>query len=312
MGPLLEIINIVLPVFVIIGLGYFLGLRRFFPPPTITHLSRFVFYVSGPALLFRGAAGTRLVGIQDLGIIGAVSVVSILLVAAVYGFSSRLAPARRGVFTQGAYRSNMVFFGLPVIANAFGDEGLTQVALMVGFTIPLYNFLAVAVLVFSQGRTAGTLAQLRLALKSVVTNPLVLACAAGMLVSGTHLPVPASLDRAAELVGRVALPLALIVLGLSLNLKQLRGSLGLTLGASLIKLGLYPALIYLVLRWWGLSGVQLQAQVLLMTSPTAVASYIMAVEMKGDGQLASAIVIGSTLLSLVTISVWLALFQWLG
>ena len=81
---------------------------------------------------------------------------------------------------------------------------------------------------------------------------------------------------------------------------------------SLIKLVLYPALIYLSLGMFGVSGVERQFVVLIYATPTAVVSAVMAQEMKGDEQLAAAIVIGTTVASLFTISAWLALFKLAG
>jgi predicted permease len=80
---------------------------------------------------------------------------------------------------------------------------------------------------------------------------------------------------------------------------------------SVMKLVVYPALVYAGLRMLNVKGVDLEVPVLLMATPTAVVSYIMAKEMDGDERLAGAIIIGSTTASIFTISAWLVLFRFM-
>ena len=138
---------------------------------------------------------------------------------------------------------------------------------------------------------------------------MILGCAAGILCSALEVVFPASLDRALALVGRIALPLALIAVGAGLDFGKLRAELAAASLVALLKLGAYPGLAYLGLRAIGLAGADLEVPVLIMASPTAVVSYIMAREMQGDEQLAGAIVMGTTTYSLLTVSVWLYLLH---
>ena len=96
------------------------------------------------------------------------------------------------------------------------------------------------------------------------------------------------------------------------DLKRVRPELAPALLVSVLKLVLYPAASCAALYALGLRGMSLEIPLLLLASPTAVVSHIMAREMKGDEQLSGAIVIGSTLLSLFSISAWLAFFQWIN
>jgi predicted permease len=134
----------------------------------------------------------------------------------------------------------------------------------------------------------------------------------GVLFSALSLPIPASIDRSLELVARMALPAALLSVGASMDLGRVRTEILPTAATSFIKLIVYPALIYLCLGMFGVTGMERQFVVLIYAAPTAVVSAIMAQEMKGDEQLAAAIVIGSTIASLFTISAWIALFRLTG
>jgi len=303
-------VNIVLPVFLVIGLGWWLRVRRFLAPETVAGLSRLVFYVAAPLLLLRSLARTPLdLGVQ-LPVIGTMAGASALVAAATYLAVRSARPSRRGVLAQGAHRSNMVFFGLPVVVNAYGEQAVGVVALLIGFTVIVYNLLAVLLLTLPhRGVSARDAAVWRDTLARMARNPLILGCAGGVLLSSLHVTLPWAVDRSLELVGRTALPLALLALGADLDPGRLRLELGPALGVASVKLIVYPALVWAGLHHLGMEGTALQAPVLLAASPTAVVSFIMAREMGGDGRLAGAIVIGTTLLSLVTVVGWLLCFH---
>jgi len=312
MSTLLEIVAIILPVFLVIGLGFFLGRIRFLTLEVNTALSRLVFYVAAPVLLFQGTAVSPLSETVHLDAIAVIVGVTLLFVAITYLGCARLAPARRGVVTQGAHRSNMVFVGLPVVINAFGPDALGPAAVMIGIVVVVYNFIAVVVLVLPHARSEGQVDPGRIwgrTLLKILRNPLILGSGAGLLCSGLGVGLPIALDRSLELVGRIALPLALLSVGVGLDPSRLRSEVGATALVGLGKLVLYPALIFAGLWILGERDTDLWIPVLIMATPTAVVSFIMAQEMKGDENLAGAIVIGTTVASLVTISGWLAIWR---
>ncbi len=306
----MELLNIVLPIFLVIALGYGLRVGRMITPENDAALSRLVFNVSAPALLLRSTARTPLTEAADLRSLGVLVTTTVVLAGAVYLAARRESPARRGVFAQGSHRSNMVFVGLPVVANAYGEEGLAAGAVIIGVMVVLYNLLAVFLLTLPhQARSARSLAIWTDAAARSLRNPLILGCAGGMIWSASGLGMPQAIDRTLDLVGRVALPVALLSVGAGLDLRLLRAELATTALASAVKLALYPAAVWLALRAAGLSGFALAVPVLLMASPTAVVSYVMAREMQGDERLAGAIIIGTTVISLATYLGWLVLLR---
>lgn len=310
MNEIFEIVNIVLPVFVIVGIGYFLGATGFVSSQTNSFLSRLVFYVAGPALLFRSAQQSSLSeSIGPLGLL-VVAAVSVALAFGVYFIAGATGPSRRGVLAQGASRSNMVFVGLPVVVNAFGEDALGPAAVLIGFMVVVYNFLAVMVLTLphrARDRSLG--AVWGRTFLEIVKNPLIVASGMGILFSALGLGLPVSVDRSFEMVGRIAMPLALLSVGAGLDFGRLRTDLALSATMCAIKLIVYPGLVCACLALCGITGVELKSTVLIIAAPTAVVSCIMAREMKGDEQLAAAIVIGTTVASLFTISGWLAFFR---
>ena len=302
----MTVLNIVLPIFLVIGLGWLLRRLRFVTADGNALIIRLVFYVAAPLLLLRSAAHVPLKHSLDPRVLGVYAAVSALVAAAVYLAAFRARPSRRGVFAQGAQRGNMVFVGLPLIMNAFGDDAVGQVAVLVGVMIVVYNFLAVIVLTLPHRRRGGDPVRewLDTAVR-IVRNPLILGSGGGILLSALGVRLPTMLDMSLDLVGRTALPLALLSVGAGLDLARLRSELRGAAVTCVLKLGVCPALVYLGLRALGLEGTALAGPVLLSATPTAVVSFVMAREMQGDEQLAGAMVIGTTLMSLPASIVWL-------
>jgi predicted permease len=302
----MTVLNIVLPVFLVIGLGW--GLRRggFLTAEANTALTRLVFHVAAPALLLRSAAATPLRHSLQPQVLAVMVGVSVATAAVVYAVVFRSRPARRGVIAQGAHRGNLVFMGLPLVYNAWGAEAVGQVAVLVGLMVIVYNMLAVLVLTLPHRRRgADPVAAWLDTARRIATNPLALGSLGGIALSALGDAPPRAVGDALDLVGRTALPLALVSVGAGLDFKRLRSELPVATVTALVKLGVYPALVWLALTLAGLEGLALKAPVLLAATPTAVVSYVMAREMDGDGQLAGAIVIGSTLAALPTTIAWL-------
>jgi len=306
----MNLINIVLPIFLVIGLGYALRRSSFIPEAMNAWLSRFVFYVAAPALLFHATArgsfewGTRLPVLLIAG--GTTALVAL----GVYAAGRRLPPARRGVLAQGCHRSNTVFIGLPVVLNAFGESALGPASILIAFMVVVENLFAVLVLTLPHRRMSARDPVLWLhTIGQIARNPLIIGCAAGVLYSLLGLRLPVSLDRSLDLVGRTAAPLGLFCVGAGLEFGRLRSEIPGTALVSLVRLIVHPALIFIALRWLGIGGIELAVPVLVMACPTAVVSYIMAHEMDGDARFAGAIIIGTTVVSIATLLAWLAILR---
>ena len=303
----MTILNIVLPVFLVIGLGWSLRRGRFLSAEAVAAVNRLVYHVAAPALLFRSAAVTPLRESADPRALGVMAAVTVAMAAALYLALVRSRPARRGVLAQGAVRSNQVFLGLPLVYNAWGEAAVGQVAVLVGLMVVVYNVLSVPLLTLPhRTRGAAPWAGALDGARRIVTNPLALASLGGIawsVASGSELFRVA--DVSLDLVGRTALPLALIAVGASLDVRRLRSELPVTAAVTVLKLGVYPVLVWLGLSWLGVDGLALKAVTLIAATPTAVVSYVMSVEMDGDEQLAAALIIGTTLAALPATVVWL-------
>lgn len=306
----MALLDIVLPVFLVIGLGYALRRLKIVNAATNAALSRLVFYVASPCLLLRSISQTELDWGESARMLGVVGGLTILAAFLIYLAARWMRPARRGVFAQGAIRSNTVFVGLPVVLNAFGEPGVAQAGILIAFFVVMENPLSVLLLTLPHRHSERGSASVWLQTGArVLANPLVIGSGGGILLSVFSVDLPPSLSRSLALVGQTAAPLGLLCVGAGLDFRQLRAEWPATAGAALIKLAVYPALVLAALRAAGLTGLALSVPVLICACPTAVISYVMAREMRGDEPLAAAIVIGTTVAALGTLVGWLLILR---
>jgi hypothetical protein len=312
MENLKEIINIILPIFFLVGLGYLLKSIKFISEEFVKSLNRFIFFVSTPLLLFRSAATATISESFDISVILVVSGITVFAAVFVYILCFRADPSKRGIVTQGVFRSNLIYFGLVVIENAFGERGVAHVVYLIAFLVPLYNLVGIFALILPQRKNYNYDISVLKICTDIIKNPLVIGSIAGFLFSVTGMGLPASADESLLLMGRTALPLALIVVGASLDFKKLRGEIRMASLISVLKLIVFPGIVYITLAGMGESGVELQAITILVASPTSVSTYVMTAEMKGDSHLAASVVVFSTLLSFFTVTGWFLLFAFVG
>jgi len=310
MPLLLDILNIVLPVFVVIGLGWLLKQCGLIDSNFLHQTNRLVYYVCLPLLLFYK------IGTADFAANFNPSLVTASIVAVAFTFLGsyaytairRYPPAKRGVFSQGSFRGNIAYIGLAITLNAYGEAGLTRAGILMGFLVPFLNLFAILALLWPN-RSSGESRGVSFWVRQLALNPLILASFAGIIWSYLALPIPLLLDRSLKIATGMALPLALVAIGGTFSAKRLRGDLCpalLACGAKLIWMPLFAAVL---LYFMGVHGMDLGIGILIAGTPAATANYIMAHQLKGDAELAGTIVMLSTLLSAVTYTIALLVLR---
>jgi hypothetical protein len=308
-----EIFLIVLPVFLVIGLGFSLKRTGLVNSEFLFSLNRLIYYIALPALLFyKIAMADFLVSFNGALLTGLVVSVLIIFVIS-YGYAGirRYRPSVQGAFCQGAFRGNLAYIGLAIVYNAFGEKGFAVAGILLGFLVPLFNFLSVLALILPQRRDTYQLGTFFL-VKQIAYNPLILASFSGIIWSFLGLPLPQIVDRALGIVTGMSLPLALIAIGASFSFRKLRGDLEVAALSAGLKIVILPTLTGGLLFLLGVRGQELAIGVLLAGTPTATAAYIMAQQMKSDAELSGAIIMLSTLCSLATYTFALYFLQFIG
>ncbi|MEA3544356.1 MAG: AEC family transporter [Thermodesulfobacteriota bacterium] len=312
MQPFIETITIVLPIFLVIGLGTLLKQLKLFDEMFLQQTNRLVYVVFLPLLLFYKIGKADFSSFFNAPlVIGSTLVIVIGFSLTWYYTGKRQYPAAlRGSFCQGAFRGNLAYVGLAICLNAYGEEGLTKAGILMGFLVPVLNLFAIlALLLPHQGRDDNKTANL---IAQTLLNPLIIASFLGIIWSFWSLPIPLIIDRSLNITTGLALPLALLAIGGGFSFERLKGDLKLAGLASSIKLVLLPLLAVLLLVPMGVSGADLGIGILMAGTPAATATYIMAQQMKGDAELAGSIVMLSTLVSAFSYTVLLLLFKSTG
>ncbi|NLO21870.1 MAG: AEC family transporter [Syntrophomonadaceae bacterium] len=303
---MLEIIFIVLPVFVVILTGNVLMKLGLFNSEFVEASNRLIFYVFLPLLMFYNIAVSdfkQVFSLSNLIIMGA----AILMVFAGSFLAAKLfklPDKMRGTFTMNSFQGNLAYIGLPVCYFAFGEHGLAVASILMGFTSPLINILAVFSLVLGNLKDFSV----RVLLKETIGNAIVIACFIGIIFSAAEIPLPVFIDRSLEIITGISLPLALLCIGATINFYHLRGGITAIGLSAVMKLVIMPMLGLLGVYALGLTlGINEQAMIIMLACPTAAASYIFASTMNGDPDLASGTIVATTMMSIITFVIWLHL-----
>ncbi len=306
----IDIINIVIPVFSVIALGWLLKRWGLIDAVFLKQTNRLVYYVCLPLLLFYK------IGLADFFanfngrlVIGSILAVTVTFIASyVYSVIRQYPDKARGVFSQGSFRGNIAYMGLAITLNAYGETGLTRAGILMGFLVPFLNLYAILALLWPH-RGDGEQRGAGFWLRQVALNPLILASFLGIVWSFFDLPIPLIFDRSLKIATGMTLPLALLAIGGGFSLEKLRGDLFTAALASVTKTIWLPIFAAGLLSIMGVKGMDLGIGVLIAGTPAATANYIMADQLKGDAELAGTIVMLSTLLSAVTYTVALLILR---
>lgn len=306
MSGITEIVYIVLPVFLVIGLGFSLKRTNLVSSDFLFQLNRLIFYVALPALLFHKISSADFSASFNpallLGML--VSMVLVFGLSYLYTVIRKYPAEARGAFSQGAFRGNLAYIGLAIVFNAYGEQGFAVAGILIGILVPVLNLLAVIALLLPQEDEKHSLGAAFWAYQFVF-NPLVIACFVGIVWSFLGFSVPVVLGKALDIVTGMSLPLALIAIGASFSPQKLRGELAKAFFSTGIKIIWMPVLTAAVLLLLGVRGMELAVGVLLAGTPTATSAYIMAQQLKSDAELSGAIIMMSTVLSVFTYSFFL-------
>ena len=309
-------ITIVLPNLALMWLGFFMQRRGEASQTFIDQASSFVFNYCLPCLLFFSVVDSDVDYSKQITLIVAGILVTFILFigAEIYAKYFVSKPADQGVFVQGIFRSNMAIIGLATVANAYGERGLSIGAVYMGVVTILFNILAVITLSRVSKSVDDTwLSRSTMILKKLFTNPLIIALVAAFAYKASPLPpITGVIHTTGDLMAAVALPLALICAGASIDLKSMLHPSGLSMQASIGRIIVAPLIAIAIGLGFGLSGVHMGVLFLMAASPTAAASYVMAKAMGGNDVLAANILAFTTVVGMFGMAIGAAILRGLG
>ncbi|MGO1281961.1 MAG: AEC family transporter [Psychrobacter sp.] len=309
-------ITIVLPNLALMWLGFFMQRKGQASKVFVDQASSFVFNYCLPCLLFFSLVDSDVDYAKQITlIIAGILVTFILFIGAeIYAKCFVSKPADQGVFVQGVYRSNMAIIGLATVANAYGESGLSIGAVYMGVVTILFNILAVITLSRVSKSVNDTWHSRSVMIgKKLLTNPLILALVSAFIYKALPLPpLTGVIHTTGDLLAAVALPLALICTGASIDMKSMLHPSGLSMQASIGRIIIAPLVAIGVGLAFGLSGVHMGVLFLMVASPAAAASYVMAKAMGGNAILAANILAFTTVVGMFGMAVGAAILRGLG
>ncbi len=308
----MHVLNSLLPVFLVIALGKQLAQTNFLSREQVKALNRLTYWVALPALLLDKVTRATFTA-QEVSRISLLLILSTLASALVGIALARLLRLDRksaGAFVQGSSRANNAFVGLPVILYSLGGvspriEALATIALAPA--IIFYNIFSVSVLLaYGERSRRSAAASAGLFIRQLLTNPLLISCAVGLLFNLLGLRFPTAIERSLSALGGAALALALLTIGSSLSFKGLGKRLSISALSAAVKVFIQPAIGLGLALLWNLPPIDRQILLIYLACPTAVASYVMADIFNSDAELAGHIVVVTTLLSAISLSIVVA------
>jgi predicted permease len=211
-------------------------------------------------------------------------------------------PDKRGVFIQGAFRGNLGIIGIALVFNAYGTKMLAVASLYMALIAIIDNPLSILILKPKAHKPH----------KSILTNPIIIAVFLGLVFSGLQVPIPTFIGQSGQYLAQMTLPLALICIGGSLYWENFQSHPKDVIWATVCKLLLMPLLGTALAIYLGFKDQELGLIYLMLSSPTAVSSYIMAKKLTAHGTIAAEIIALSTASSIPIITLGLILLQITG
>lgn len=331
MDTLIFAANSVLPIILIILLGYQLKRTGFFDDTFLKNANKLVFNIAIPAYLFFNVYTIESFSTVNWGLIlyCVILILAIYFVSMVCTFIFTKDRGKRGVLIQCAFRSNFAIIGLTLADSIGGSKAVGIAAVLSAFSIPLFNVLAVITLsIFGENKNGRP--TVKGILKSIAKNPLIIGVVLALvcLVIRHIEPVNAAgepvftiknnlpfLYKAIDSVSSIASPLALIVLGGQFTFSAVRSLAGDIVYGTLWRLVIAPFAAIGLIALLSDTGVLYAdsscypSLIALFGSPVAVSSAIMAEAMDCHGELARQLVVWTSLVSIVTVFVSIVLLR---
>ena len=313
MDSLIFALNAVLPIVLIVAIGYLLKRINFFGEGFPKTLNKLVFRVLLPSMLFLNVYKIESFDGIGLGYIGFVAAATLIL----FGISLPVVllvtkkREQRGVLWQGVFRSNYALVGIPLATSLYGEMGSIVASVLSAVYVPLLNMLAVVCLtVFGNGEGKVSVKKILL---GIVKNPLIQAIALGGAVLGVRalfvrwgvefrLSDVKPIYSVLEQLGRTATPMALLALGAQFEFSAISSLKRQIIFGTVVRTAVVPAIALSIAYAMGcFNGAHFAAFVAVFGTPISISSVPMVQEMGSDTRLAGQLVVWTTVVSGFTI-----------
>ena len=298
---LLFSVNMSLPLFILMGLGFILMKKGLFTDDYIARTTNLVYYVMLPAKLFLDIATIDLTTAFDPKYM-AVTVVGVILqfiLAWLCGSLLCRDRSKQSAFSHACFRGNFVYLGLALLQNIYNTSAVASAAVILVLVMPLYNIQGVILMTAKESKDGLHMGKILL---GILKNPMVLAILAGLPFAYFQVELPYVVSKSLSYLQVATSTMALLVVGSSINLDAIRADLAILLRVAGVKLLVMPAIWALMAVLAGLTAEQTVTLTIVGAMPAAVNVYIITDKLGGDGRMACGAVVVTHLVSLFTMT----------
>jgi len=306
-------INAVLPIFLIMIFGMALKRMGVIDPTGAKQMNSVLFNFALPIRLFLDLYLSDFSKLWDIRLIIFTAGSVLVFFFICWGLAIWLMPNRqmKGAFVQGGFRSNFAILGLPLVASIIGYTPPAAIVIIT-VVVPLFNILSVFILTVYSGEDVSPKKIMLSSAKSIAKNPLILGVATGFLFALIQIPIPVVLSSTLFHIADLSTPLALIVIGASMNFSKVKERISPALIVCALKLIAMPLLFLPLAFLFGLSNDAIIVLFVMYAAPTAIASYVMAYYMGSDEYFASSIIMSTSMLCIFTYTIGVYILRMVG
>ena len=313
-------LNTTMPVFLVILLGWFLHQVGVLNAEFCKPANQYVFKCALPVSLFLSISKMDVYSDFNPAFCLFCFAVTSVIFLGIWGLASLFMKDKQlvGEFSQAAVRSSAAILGVALSNNIYGNSGM--VPMMVLSAVPFFNVYAVLILQFSphvdenghllppsQNGSA-----VKRAFVNVAKNPIIIGILLGVPFSLLRIKLPTILQSTLSTVGGTATPVALLAVGASFSGSEALKRIKPAIAATAIKLFILPAIFLPIAALLGFKYSELLAILIMVGSPTTVSCFVMAKNMGHEGVLTSNVVMLATVLSSVSLTLWIFLLRSFG
>lgn len=310
MNIMLTVLTTILPMLIMIFAGMLLRRTGVMSDTAATQTNGAVYYLFLPLLVFQKVRSATLeVDLNSRYVFFIITaIVFQFLLSLCIVLLSEKNSARRGVMLQGMFHSNYLLFAVLICTELFSSQTASLAVILGTVIVPLYALLSIIGLAMFDGGHPGFFKTLL----GAVLNPITIAAVLGIVCVVFDVWLPSFVETAIDSMAGIAIPLACVLLGAAFGFKEMKHSAGGLVVTLLMKLLIFPAILLGVSLLLGYRGGDLAVLLALFASPIAVSTFTMAGEMGGDEKLAGQLVLFSSILSILTFSLFYFLLRYFG
>lgn len=309
-----DIINLTLPVFAVVALGYFAARAGMVKSDAVGAINTFVFHFAMPALVAGALARQDFASLLDLPLLGGWLMAGALLFAIGMVFcrayqatvGERAIPGEMALTGQAASIANVGFLALPIVAANYGDEGVRVTASILIIDLLILIPLSITLLETRGGDSA--LQAFMRAISRAIRNPFAIAILMGVFLSSTGIGLPGPADGFVSFLGAAAAPTALFALGLSLADREVESHHAYVAGVTFLKLIAHPLAVFAALMLLGLDARTVAIATVVAACPVAQNVFVIGAQYGVFVRRLSASILVSTLIAIASVTAVLAFF----